>query len=623
MKKNYTFNFILIVLSSVMTYSISKAQAPALDTALAPFYHGVASGDPTNTRITLWTRVTPTGTGNVKTTWRMSTDTNFTNVVKSGTIYAKSTEDFNVHVNVTGLTANTWYYYQFKALNKYSLTGRTKTLPTGSTADSVRMAVMSCTNFQSGYFNAYEGLALRNDVDLIVYLGDYIYEYGKFGFGYDSSVHRVHDPITEAISLSDYQTRLSQYKLDPQTRFIQQQYPWICVWDDHEVADNAYKDGAANHDPATEGNWYDRLYAAKKAYFQWMPVRKPDLVNDTMRLYRNFTFGKLIKLEMLDTRLQGRTIQLASSDPNFNDTSRTMMGIAQRSWLFNDLNASTAKWNILGQQVMVAPLDVFGVPVNTDQWDGYPAERNRLLSNLQQNSSKNFVVLTGDIHSAWGNDLPLSGYGITNRSASAGVEFVTPSITSPNDYTSLNPGLIQLFNSEVRYVDLSYHGFEIIDVNKTRVQGDWYGVSTITSQTYTTNYKDSWKVNDGEKFLRHVTTASSRPANKMVPFAPSTPMPVLGPRMESENTDKNMIVLGVYPNPVSDNADVQLYLSIKSDLQITVTDISGKMVLSKNENEVAEGLHVERIDMTSLSKGVYILNINTNGYSYSRKLVKE
>ncbi len=622
MKKNYTQGLIFLFLLSTIT-SLTKAQPGTLDPALAPFYHGVASGDPTNNKVTIWTRVTTSSGNNVTVTWRVATDTNFTNIVKSGSIKAKSAEDYTVKVNVTGLTANSWYYYQFKALNKYSLTGRTKTLPTGSTADSVRMAVMSCTNYQSGYFNAYEALALRNDVDLVIYLGDYIYEYGKFGFGYDSSVHCVHDPITEAISLSDYQTRLSQYKLDPQTRYLHQQYPWICVWDDHEVADNAYKDGAENHDPATEGDWYTRLYAAKKAYFQWMPVRKPDPNGDSLRLYRNFTFGNLIKLEMLDTRLQGRTIQLGSSDPNFNDTSRTMMGIAQRSWLFNDLNNSTAKWNILGQQVMVAPLDIFGIPVNDDQWDGYPAERDRLYASFQQNSSKNMVVLTGDIHSAWGNDLPLSGYSAFNRSASAGVEFVTPSITSPNDFTTLNPGLIQLFNSEVRYVDLTYHGFEIIDVNKNRVQSDWYGVSTITSLNYTTNYKDSWKVNDGEKFLRHATTATSRPANRKVPFAPATPMPMPGSRMEELGADNNLVVLGVYPNPVTDAADVQLYLSSNADVQFMISDMVGKTVFSMNEGLMAEGLHVMRIEMTSLSKGIYILNILADGCNYSRKIVKE
>ncbi|MEO8147299.1 MAG: alkaline phosphatase D family protein [Bacteroidia bacterium] len=621
MKKNQTFIISAIAFMMIALVSLSNAQGIALDTTLAPFYHGVASGDPTNNKVTIWTRVTANVTGNIAVTWRVSTDTAFNNIVASGTTMARSKSDYTVKVNVTGLKANRWYYYQFAALNKYSLTGRTKTLPAGTNVDSVRLAIMACTNYQAGYFNAYEELVHRNDIDAVIYLGDYIYEYEVGGFGYDASINRPHDPATEAITLSDYRTRHSQYKLDPQTRMLHQQFPFIAVWDDHEVANDSYKDGAENHD-ATEGNWYDRLHQARQAYFEWMPVRKPDPTGDSLRLYRKFTFGNLINLDMIDTRLQGRTIQLASGDAHFNDTDRTMMGIQQRQWLFNDFNASTARWNLIGQQVMMAPLVIFGAPLNIDQWDGYPAERERVYNSLNTNSSKNFVVLTGDIHSAWANDLRLPGYSIFNRSASAGVEFVTPSVTSPNPFSTISPGLVQLFNSHARYVDLSYHGFTIIDVNKNRVQGDFYDVNTITSPLYTSSFHEAWYVNNGEKFLRQATSASVRPANKQKALAPAVPMAYGTPRMQAA-IDNSLILLGVYPNPANDFAEAQFYIRKAGTVEISVVDVTGKTLYYFTEEKTGAGVYINRIDLTSLSAGNYLIVIKTDEAKRTYKINKQ
>lgn len=609
-----------LCLFAVLYFLIPVFAHAQTDTSLIPFYHGVASGDPGSNRVMLWTRVTPPNNSgaDIQVTWKLATDTGLTNVVKSGSIKAKATKDYTVLVTVSGLQPDQWYYYQFTALSRHSLTGRTRTLPSTG-VDSIRLAVVSCTNYQSGYFNVYRSIADRNDIDAIVHLGDFIYEYAKYGFGYDSTVNRVHDPKLEAITISDYRRRHAQYHLDEDSRKMLQQYPLIAIWDDHEVANDAWLGGADNHDPATEGDWNTRLAAAKQAYFEWMPVKKPDPTGDPGRIYRQFKFGNLIRLDMLDTRLQGRTEQLATSSPSFNDTARTMLGLDQRQWLTDDLKSSTAKWNILGQQVMVAPMVAFGAVLNIDQWDGYPAERSRLFSAFAQNSTKNMVVLTGDIHSAWANDLPLSGYSSSNRTASAGVEFVCPSVTSPNPLSNLTPALIKLFNTHVRYVDLSYYGYTIIDVSKNRLQGDWYAVSTIKTKSFTTQYKQSWYVNTGEKFLRQAAAASVRNANRIVLPAPEKPQPVV-PRMEYVAMETG---LELYPVPADDVVYIGRIEDFSPETTIRVLDMNGRSVLPVYRvDELLQGT-INGINISTLRSGVYLLQLSGPEGTRNGRLIKQ
>jgi alkaline phosphatase D len=607
---------LLSIFGLILVQTVCSAQ---IDTSLAPFYHGVASGDPGSARVFLWTRVTPpAGTvSDIQVTWRVATDTGFVNIVKTGTVKARSSADYTVKATVTGLQANKWYYYQFTALGKNSLTGRTRTLPTTG-VDSIRFAVLSCSNYQSGYYNVYKSLADRNDIDVIIHLGDYLYEYGVGGFGYDATLGRDHDPANECLTLSDYRKRHAQTKLDEDSRRMLQQYPLIAVWDDHEVANDAWIGGAENHDPATEGSWANRLADARKAYFEWMPVSKPDPNGDPNRLYRQFKFGNLIRLDMLDTRLQGRTEQLPTSSPSFNDTARTILGIDQRNWLFNDLNVSSSKWNIIGQQVMVSPLTVFGGVLNVDQWDGYPAERARLYANLDINKAKNLVVLTGDIHSAWANDLPLSGYGVFNRSKSAGVEFVCPSVTSPNPLSNISPSLVQLFNNHVRYVDLAYNGYTIIDVNKNRLQGDFYAVSSIKSKTFSTIHKQSWFVNDKEKFVRQTGNPSTRLPNRIAIPAPTTPQPV-SPRLASELAINS---LDIYPVPANDRIYIQQIEELSPESVVEITDLNGKSVVSKISISGILSSGFSGINVSNLNPGLYIIRIINQEGIYTGKIIK-
>ena len=281
--------------------------ADYFDANLAPFYHGVASGDPLEDAVIIWTRVT-SNVNAITVNWKVATNPQMTQVVKQGQLITNQSKDYTVKVDVTGLDPYTTYYYQFEALGRKSIVGKTRTTPSqDQMVDNLRFAVVSCSNYQSGYFNTYNQIAGRNDLDAVIHLGDYIYEYHSGGYGYSSSLGRGHLPKHEIVTLSDYRVRYSYYRLDPMLRNVHQQHPFINIWDDHEFANDANKYGAQNHQSATEGSWEVRKANAHKAYFEWMPIRANNM--EEYRLYRKFSYGKLMDLMMLDTRIEGRNTQ--------------------------------------------------------------------------------------------------------------------------------------------------------------------------------------------------------------------------------------------------------------------------------------------------------------------------
>lgn len=466
------------------------------DERLAPFYHGVASGDPLADRVIIWTRVTPSSNEDVTVNYQMATDVEMRNVVKSGSFITNSERDFTVKIDVDGLSPATHYYYQFEALGKKSVIGRTKTAPAND-SEYLRFGVVSCANYQNGYFNAFRKLAERKDLDAVIHLGDYLYEYGS------SNEDRPHVPENEIISLADYRARHSHYKLDPDLRYAHAQNPWIMVWDDHETTNNSYKDGAENHTEGTEGNWEERKQLALQAYYEWQPIRLPDNSNFT-RIWRSFSYGNLADIVMLDTRIYGREEQLSdaaiAAGSDINSDERQMLGTDQLDFLKFETEMSDAKWKILGQQVMMTQLNVLGLPtaeeipvlgdiltelvkeggiaINADAWDGYPKERERVLKHLADNEIDNSIVLTGDIHTSWAADLhwdisnPLKYNPITGGSVA--VEFVTPSITSSNA-DAIDPSaqsaplvhtVIRAVNPHIKYVDMYAHGYMILDLDE-------------------------------------------------------------------------------------------------------------------------------------------------------------
>lgn len=597
---------LLLMLSSLQLAGQQLRSMP--DSTLAPFYHGVASGDPLADRVIIWTRLTlPTPDNQTLVSWRIATDTLFQDVVNSGSATTNMDRDFTVKVDVAGLQPNTWYYYQFDYQGVKSLTGRTRTLPVGP-VDRIRMAVMSCSDYQNGYYHAYRDMARRNEVDLAVHLGDYIYEYGASSMLLD----REHEPPTEIITVADYRLRHSLYKLDPDLRAMHQQLPFIAVWDDHETANNAWTDGAQNHQPATEGDWQTRKKAGKQVYMEWMPIREDAMATD--EIYRRFGFGNLVSLYMLDTRLEGRDEQLGASDPQISDPDRTLISEDQFNWLTSGIKADTARWIVLGQQVMMAPLKAFGAVLNTDQWDGYPAQRQRLYDFFGQENVHNAVVLTGDIHTAWANDLPLADYAPATGDSSAGVEFVTTSITSSNASIPVGPTLIQLLNPHIKFVELQDHGYFVLDLTSDRAQAEYVFVSDIGALSYTAEVGPVWATLHGSRRLSP-GTVSVPPVYP--PLAPSAPQISTATRQPS-----GIVQIAAAPNPFYAQVVLQFALQHPDEVQASIVNSKGQVVMTRNLGRLKAGLHHLHFDGAALPAGVYNSVIRTLGGLESTTLIK-
>lgn len=484
------------------------------------FQHGVASGDPLPDRVVLWTRVTPTaaalpGSGagpQTRVTWEVATDKSFRRIVRHGRVATSASRDHTVKVDADGLEPATWYYYRFRCAGRTSRVGRTRTAPSPD-ADlrSLRLGFTSCANWQAGYFAVYRGLAARDDLELIVHLGDYFYEYGptEYGYGPLNTDIRAHVPDHEVLDLADYRRRHAQYKTDPDLADLHAKYPWIITWDDHEVADDQWSGGAVNHDPATEGSWARRRARAHRAYDEWMPVRLSGTVDlrDGDRLYRRFRFGRLAEISMLDLRsYRSQQIAFTSLDNpgGVDDPERTITGAAQMAWLKTSLSNTAVQWKIIGNPVMIAPVEFGtlpdaigqaihdatgvvpsqGMPYNTDQWDGYAADRRTVLSHLADQQTRDVVFITGDIHSGWAADVPADTSLYPAAGDSLAVEFVGASVTSNNlkDITG-SPArttslvvetAIKAANRHIKYLDFDSHGFCVLDITPARTQCDWY-----------------------------------------------------------------------------------------------------------------------------------------------------
>jgi alkaline phosphatase D len=515
------------------------------------FSYGVCSGDPLADRVMLWTHAqVPNSSEDVPLTYEVATDASFATLVSSGSTLASAASGHTAKADATGLAAGKDYFFRFRSGDTVSPVGRTRTLPAAG-ATSVSLAVFSCSNYPAGYFNVYAEAA-KSGAQFAVHLGDFIYEYGADGYASTDAkaLGRVVEPANECLSLADYRKRYAQYRSDPDSKVFSASLPLIAVWDDHEVANDTYKDGAENHTATTEGSFAARRAAAIQAWHEWMPVRAPDASN-LMKIYRSFDFGGLAALHMLDTRVIGRDKQVefaellnpataATAQATLASTSRTIMGSTQLQWLQGQLAASKATWQVLGQQVLMARME-FPVSIlthlnpdntspdalaagqkaitdyltakgtaaqapalltdaqkalldtklnpklgyNLDAWDGYPVEREIVLSTAAK-LGKKLVVLAGDTHNAWCSRLTLVNGTVV------GQEYGTSSVSSPGfeEYLAALPPAQtkQIFEgvvNDLRYADTSRRGFLLMNFTPTEAKGTFCFVSTVKSRTYT------------------------------------------------------------------------------------------------------------------------------------------
>ena len=482
------------------------------------FGHGVASGDPLADRVMLWTRVTQSAAGAVDVGWELARDALFASVVASGTTSTNAARDFTVKVDVSGLQPATSYHYRFRFGGELSPAGRTKTLPVGA-AGQVRLAVMSCAAYPVGQFHAYADAARRGDIDAAVLLGDYIYE-SDLSRGLELAsrlLGRNWEPDRELITLQDYRERHAFYRGDFDLKAMHAALPVIAVWDDHDLINGIWRDGASAHDPS-KGSFSARRAAAMQAFQEWLPIRVPDPAAPA-KIYRRFDFGNLATLHMLDARALGRDQQASRADHLSGATAsptRQMLGAEQMAWLDAGLQASTATWQLLGSQVWMArmhlPLSVLDsfsedaigaflsaqstppalrsdaqralvaqlrAPFKSDTWDGYPAAREAVFASSRR-LDKNLVVLAGDSHNAWASDLKdASG-------AAVGVEFATPSVTSAGlelEYPRITRQFLAdafvKMVPELRYAETSDRGYLLVTLTPAQARADWVFVGSV------------------------------------------------------------------------------------------------------------------------------------------------
>ncbi|MBO1333433.1 alkaline phosphatase [Streptomyces sp. VRA16 Mangrove soil] len=514
------------------------AEAPA-------FLHGVASGDPLPDGVLLWTRLTPTaeaepGSGkgpDTQVSWEIAEDSAFRTVVGRGTTTASAASDHTVKADVRGLRPASAYYFRFfvgdpsapSATPTYSPVGRTRTAPAADSRANLRFGVVSCANWEAGWFSSYRHLAARADLDAVLHLGDYIYEYKTGEYPDAKYTVRQHRPAHEIVSLADYRIRHGLHKTDDDVRAMHAAHPIVAIWDDHEFANDAWSGGAENHSPDTEGSWAARQQAAKQAYFEWMPVR-PSVAGT---VYRRLRFGALADLHLLDLRTF-RSQQAGVGSGAVDSADRTITGRAQLDWLKSGLAASDAQWKLVGTSVMISPVafgslpahllgplaELLGLPqeglaINVDQWDGYTHDRKELIAHLRDHGIRDTVFLTGDIHMAWANDVPVTA-GTYPLSPSAATEFVVTSVTSdnlddilhvaPDTVSTVAEGAIKAANRHVKWLDMDSHGYGVLDVTAERAQMDYYVISDRADKNATSAWERSYRTRTGTQKVERVQT---------------------------------------------------------------------------------------------------------------------
>lgn len=497
------------------------------------FAHGVASGDPFANSVVLWTRVSPDSDGDIDVMWEVSRDNNFTEISRSGSFTANKARDYCVKVIADQLEPGQTYYYRFRTEAVLSDIGRTRTLADGP-LEQLRLAVVSCSNWQHGYFNTYDAIAKRaaeQPYDAMIHLGDYYYEYGAIET--PRVPDRIHEPAHEIIELGDYRQRHAQYRSDPALQAATAAMPLIAVWDDHETSNDSWKTGAENHQSESEGNWDTRRQAALRAYYDWMPIREPKVGQVKSDIYRNFRFGDLANITCVETRLTARAepiivesyideISAEGGADKFKQEilyapNREMFGADQQAFIVEALSQSKqdgVPWRLLANQVIMGrlltpdftpyidetaiqniekswagvrdfvTLSKYNMPLYPDSWDGYPVARENFYAALEAAGLNDMLVLTGDAHEFWVNDLT------SEAGQKYGVELVTSSVSSQTltaflgDSTAEHNLLLTQKNEDARFYDATRSGFIDLTLTPKNAAAIMFNVDTVLSRDY-------------------------------------------------------------------------------------------------------------------------------------------
>lgn len=500
------------MLSAALLVPMSRLMAAHVEFRANYFLHGVASGDPLQDRVIIWTRVSAGNYPGTTLRWELSEDPRFLNILKKGRVEISAHTDYTAKVDVKGLKAGCKYYYRFLYQAAISAVGETKTLPAALNGADFRMAVVSCNNWEDGYFNSFRFLAQKPEVDLVLHLGDYIYEYAAGEYGNPAS-GRINEPRNEVFTLQDYRTRYACYRTDADLQHLHAKKPFYLIWDDHELANDAYQNGAKNHQ-SNEGSWELRKKAAIQAYLEWMPIR----AKNATEVRRKFEIGDDISLYLMDERSSDRTQQMENTQPGFNGGERSIIGESQYGWLANELKNSKATWKLIGNQVMFSGYAVakgFKLPKYNDWWLGYPYERTKILDMLEREKVGNTIFLTGDHHESFvlavHKEEKFMEYTKSHQQRPLAWELLTPSITSKNADRRSESEIIafenMLHNKEINphlvYGDIKSHGYFIATINKKSIQIDYYFVDNLLTNV-ANEYKSRSFTIDAETFVMSV-----------------------------------------------------------------------------------------------------------------------
>ncbi len=515
------------------------------------FQHGVASGDPFPDSVVLWTRVSPKDEGDIEVNWEIFANTDTLTPLFSGTAVTNAARDYCVKIIAENLTPGTEYYYQFRSGEIRSPIGRTRTLPDGDIPE-LRFAIVSCSNWQHGYFNTYDAIAKQAEnspYDAMIHLGDYYYEYGAPQT--PRLEDRIHEPAHEIVTLNDYRQRHAQYRRDEALQSATAHMPLIAVWDDHETSNDSWRTGAQNHQSDTEGSWEERRQAALRAYYEWMPIREPKSGRVRSDIYRNFRFGNLANLTCVETRLTARAepiiiesyiddMEAEGGAEKFREEilyapDREMFGADQQDFIVKaqkQAKDDNIPWKLLANQVIMGrlltpdfspyiteealktievdwpevrdfiTLSKYNVPVYPDSWDGYPVAREAFYAALDTAEVNDVLVLTGDAHEFWLNDLT------SETGTKIGMEIVTSSVSSQTLSAYLGEGtkdhnlLLTKENPDARFYDATRNGFIDLTLNPKAATVRMMNVDTVLSREYTLSETVSFKIRKSGSTLK-------------------------------------------------------------------------------------------------------------------------